>query len=482
MTLFEIKEKMQTLTDAINADREFITSKAADPASDLKEVEEKEAHLASLQKRYDLLKVEHDRMEEAQRTQVAMKSGSGAGMTEKEVLIKAKAEFYKAALTGKDVRKAYEGLGAIPVNDADLGRGENLLPTNLDRELLVEPFQTNSLRDIEQVSQITGLEEAKLDYTIEDADLADVTDKATAHEIELEGSSVSYGRFKTKVSATIKDTVLHGSPFDLVSTVESALRSALAVKEKMRAFGTDSSDTTHAHMSFYLNNIAEVKGDNVIDAIINALGDLPDAFLANAAVVMRRQDYFAAIRNMANNSDTLWGKKPEDVIGYPVVFNDKAIYPVVGDFRFARQNYDIGSIYETDKDGKKGEYYFIFTAWGDHRIKLKSAFRIAKIRVTITGATAAAATAAKAAGEKLTVAANSLRFSDGGSGAGGIVSYVWQYLSGGEWVDADTWTGQGTNELTTVDSQDEGVSFRCKVCFADADGESFVITNFITMT
>ena len=46
--------------------------------------------------------------------------------------------------------------------------------------------------------------------------------------------------------------------------------------------------------------------------------------------------------------------KPEDVIGYPVIFNDKAIVPVIGDFRYARLNYDIGTIFETDKDGKAG--------------------------------------------------------------------------------------------------------------------------------
>ena len=42
-------------------------------------------------------------------------------------------------------------------------------------------------------------------------------------------------------------------------------------------------------------------------------------------------------------------------------------------------NYDIGTIFETDKDAKKGEYYWVLTAWGDQQIRLKSAFRLAVV-------------------------------------------------------------------------------------------------------
>ena len=38
----------------------------------------------------------------------------------------------------------------------------------ISNELIVEPFETNSLRQIEQVSQITGLEEPKLAFTFGD--------------------------------------------------------------------------------------------------------------------------------------------------------------------------------------------------------------------------------------------------------------------------------------------------------------------------
>ena len=305
------------------------------------------------------------------------KAASACGVT-------AKAAFYRAAVGIGDmeaVRKTYAGLGAIPAGSADLGRGSNLLPVNLSNELLAEPVEENSLRRVEPVSQINGLEEPKIDFTIEDADLADVTDEETAREIKMDGDTITYGRFKTKIVATVKDTVLHGTDTDLVNKVEAALRSGLAIKEKINAFRVES-DTKHDHMSFYLNGIKEVEGSDLIQAIINAWADLPDAFSANACCVMRKQDYYAEIRKLANSSSDLWGAAPEDVLGVPVEFNDRAVIPVVGDFRYARQNYDIGTTLETDKDGKKGEYYFILTAWGDHRIRLKNAFRLAKVKTS----------------------------------------------------------------------------------------------------
>lgn len=295
--------------------------------------------------------------------------------------VAAKAAYYRAAAVGGDratIRKAFAGLGAIPTGSENLGGGENLLPTNMSNELLTEPVEENSLRRIEPVSQISGLEEPKIDFTIEDATLTDVTDEETAKEIEMTGDTIAYGRFKTKIVATIKDTVLHGSELKLVEAVEAALRSGLAVKEKINAFRTVS-DGTHDHMSFYLNGIKEVEGPNMVQAVINAWADLPEAYSGNACAVMRKQDYYAAIQTLANGATSLWGEKPEDVVGIPVIFNDRAVVPVVGDFRYSRQNYDVGAIMDTDKDAKAGEYYFVLTAWGDHRIRLKSAFRLAKV-------------------------------------------------------------------------------------------------------
>ena len=390
MTLFELKEKMATLKAAILADANWLAEKAADPNTKMEEIKEKQDHRDELQVRYDTLKAEHDRMEAEQRQKVAAKAVADGNVTAEQNLIAAKAAFYRAIFAGKDVdTKAYEGLGAIPAANADLGTGDKLLPTNLARELLIEPFEINPLRGIARITNITGLEEPKLGYTIEDADLADVTDKQTANEIALSGDTVAYGRLKAKVSATIKDTVLHGTDVDVVNAVEGALRSALAKREKHFAFlptSSCASDSTHKHMSFYNGTISEgvttyditaKEGATMYDAIVAALGDLADDYAVNASVVMKKADYYAMVKALANDSEALFGSKPASILGYPVHFCDKATIPVVGDFKFYGINYDIGTIFETDKDAKKGEYYWVLTAWGDQQIRLKSAFRLA---------------------------------------------------------------------------------------------------------
>lgn len=387
MTLFELKEKMATLQAAIAADAAWIAEKAADPSTPMEEINTKKAHRDELQSRFDMLKAEHDSMEEVQRKNVAIKNGSGAGMTEKEVKVKAKADFYRAVLTGGDVKKAYEGLGAIPTNTADLGYGENLLPTTVSNDLLLEPVEENPLRPICRVTNISGYEEPKLGFTIEDTDIGDVTDQQTAKEIEMTGDSIVYARMKMKVNATVKDTVLHGTETNLVSAIETNLRSALAYREKYFAFlpaATCATDTAHAHMSFYNKSggasvIKEVEGNDLYNAIVNAYADLADKYAANAKVVMKKSDYYGMIAALTNTAEALFTDKPAKILGIPVVFCDKATVPVVGDFTFYGINYDIGTIYETDKDAKKGEYYFVFTAWGDQQIRLKSAFRLAKV-------------------------------------------------------------------------------------------------------
>ena len=388
MTIFEMREKMAHLQAAINADAQYLAEKASDPTVTMEDLNAKQAHMEDTQKRLDMIKAQCEREEAVAREKLKEQEKQLNAGSEADSKIAVKAAFYRDAINGV-TGKSYEGLGAIPAANADLGSGDKLLPTQLARELLVEPFETNPLRTVARITNITGLEEPKLGYTIEDADLADVTDKQTANEIALSGDTVAYGRMKAKVTATIKDTVLHGTDLDVVGRVEQALRSALAKREKHFAFLSATacaSDSTHKHMSFYNGTISQgvttyditaVEGETMYDAIANCLGDLPDEFSANAKIVMKKGDYYAMINALANSSENLFGSKPASILGYPVVFCDKATIPVVGDFSFYGINYDIGTIYETDKDAKKGEYYFVLTAWGDQQIRLKSAFRLA---------------------------------------------------------------------------------------------------------
>lgn len=382
MTLFELKEKMATMKAAIKADADWISEKAGDPTTPMDEINAKKQHRDEMQARYDMLKAEHDAMEDAQRTSIALHAGKGAGMDEKQVRTKAKADYFRALATGDEtsIRKAYSSLGAIPAADSDLGNGSKLLPTNMSSEIIVEPVVENPMRTAVRVSNIRGLEEPKLLFDL-DGGYDDITDKQTAKEIQVDGDTVVYGRHKVKVKAKISDTVLLGSDLNLVNEVENALRSGLAANEMNRMFAA-SPTTDYAGMSFYStqNGIKSVTGDTRIKAIGAALADLPIAFRRNAKIVMSASEWFEMWEDNLNKSGMFFENRPQTLFGKEVILVDDATDPIVGDFAYARINYDIDTTFDVDKDVDTGIYKYVLTAWYDIKLRLKSAFRVAKVK------------------------------------------------------------------------------------------------------
>lgn len=477
MTLYELKEKLATLNAQISVDANWIAEKAADPTVPMEEIKAKTAHRDELTERRDLLQKQHDELEAQQKDALKNQMKNSTGDPEKDNEIKNKAGFYRAIAFGdkETAKKTYAGLGGIPALSSDLGNGSNLLPVNLSNELITEPFEQNSLRTVEETSQVAGLEEPRLTFAIDDEDLlADVVDFETAKEIKTSTDLVTYGRYKTKVKIEVADTVVYGTDTNLVTTIENGLRSAIARKEKLRAFA-QSPDDTHKHMSFYANGIKGVTGTTIVEAIMAALGDLDDLFRGNASVVMRSADWYTYLQTLTNSSDTLFTAKPQDVLGVPVIFNDRAVIPIVGDFRFAKQNYDPTVVLDSDKDVDKGVFKYVLTAWGDHQIKLKSAFRLAIVAVAVIGGIVTSETEAALAGEKLT--AVGVFNSDTAPTSG--ITYLWQSLQGGNWTNLTSdYTGYSTNTLTTVDNVDEDGVFRCAITY---DGKT-AYSNAIKMS
>ena len=376
ITLFELQEKLATLSAAIQADAEWLVAKAADPNVPMEDITAKEQHRAELESRKATLAKQAEMLEAQQRESVKTKD-----VSPEQTIIKAKADFYRAVLNGNvaDAKKAYTALGAIPASDADLGYGDRLLPTNMSNELIVEPVVENPMRAIVRLSNITGLEEPKLSFDLDDA-YNDVTDKQTANEIAMEGDTVIYSRHKVKVRAKVSDTVIHGTNTNLVTEIENALRSGLAANEMSRMFAASPASGYEA-MSFYstANNITAVNGATKQKAIAAALADLPIAFRRNAKIVLSATDWFDMWGDNLNQSGMFFENRPLILFGKEVILVDDAVYPVVGDFSYARINYDIGATYDTDKDVDSGIYKFVLTAWYDIKLRLKSAFRLAKV-------------------------------------------------------------------------------------------------------
>lgn len=375
-TLFELKQNLATIGQQLQKVEGELAQKAVDPNATMEEIKALQQSKSDLKMRFDVIKEQHDALEAEQKAKFQQNKGIQAIEDPKQKVIEAKAELIRATMTGKplseDVRQA------LGDNTNPATGGEKLLPKTVSTELLHEPFVKNPLRDISTFTQETNLEIPKIAFQLDDDSF--IGDTETAKEIAATGDTVVFGRHKFKVFVPISETVLNGTSTNLVQTVEAALESGLAAKEKKVAFAT-SPATGEEHMSFYRTQdaIKVVQAENKYKAIKAAIADLHEDFRENAKVVMTYADYMDIIETLANGNATLYQAQPEQVLGKPAVFVDAAIDPVVGDFTYSHFNYDLTMLRDRDKDVKTGIELFVLTAWLDHQIKLKSAFRIAKV-------------------------------------------------------------------------------------------------------
>ena len=292
--------------------------------------------------------------------------------------IEAKAELIRATMKKEKVsQRVLNSLGEGSGN----GNGENLLPTTLMTELVTEPFAVNPLRGISTMTNITNLEIPKLAFTLDDDDFL-TSNSETAKEMKLSASKIKFERKDFRVYADITDAVLRGSNVNLVGYVENALRSGMAKKEKKLAFavGTSNPETSFYNKTSSNYDITAITKESKYLAIKAALADLEDDYADKAKIVMRRSDYFDIIEALANGNATLYQAQPESVLGAPVIFCDLATIPVVGDFSYSHFNYDLDATYESDKNIRTGITSFVLTGYLDHKIKMKSAFRLALVQ------------------------------------------------------------------------------------------------------
>lgn len=375
MNLYELKMSLKTVGDQLAKVEGDIVAKAGDPSTPIEEVQNLKKKKEETQERFNILKAQHDELEAKQQLQFENKKPVIGGIEDpKAKKVAAKAEMVRATMQGRTLSEDAKAV----LGDRNSTGGEKLLPKTVSDELLHEPFVKNPLRDVSTFTNETNLEVSKITFTLSDDDF--IADTATAKEMSADGDTVVFGRFKFKVFVPISETILKGSDANLVETVDQALESGLAAKEKKVAFAA-TPKAGEEHMSFYStqNGITVVNGTNKYLAIKNAIAALHEDYRENAKIVMSYADYSAIIESLANGNTTYYDAPPERVLGKPVIFSDSATDPIVGDFRYSHFNYDIEMLKERDKDVKTGIELFVLTAWIDHRIKLKSAFRIAKV-------------------------------------------------------------------------------------------------------
>jgi HK97 family phage major capsid protein len=287
-----------------------------------------------------------------------------------------KAKFYHSALHGDySAARKMAALGGFPADESGL-------PRNMAIELLTIPNVMNPLKTVQTVSLEQGLEVPILQLDIQGLSQADTIGEEAAKEIEAAAGLIVFKRHRRKIFISVSDTIFHGSSGNLVETIEQNLHSGIAINEQYYTFKTKAAKDDTDHQSFYLNDIKECKAATLRAAIAAALADLPPYFRQNASIVMSSVDWYDLWKDNTSGCGGcagLYEEFPIFLYGKRVVLVEQAIHPIVGDFRFSHLNYDIVSLFDRDKDTAKGIYTFVLSTWSDHRITLKSAFRIAKI-------------------------------------------------------------------------------------------------------
>ncbi|MCC0644896.1 phage major capsid protein [Clostridioides sp. ZZV14-6154] len=381
MNRYQLEQMKDGVKEQLKIENENLSKMYLDSKTTMEARQEQQKIVKDLDERFEGIKNKIKENDDREAQQIAFKNkNKNLGNSEKDIKINAKAELIRNVMSGKEVTKEIKNV----LGDGDaLGGGNKILPTTMTNELLYEPMSKNPLRGISTMTNITNLEIPKIIFSLDDDDFLD-SDSASAKELNADGANVSFDRNKFKVFCDITETVLKGTETNLVQVVDAGLQSGLAKKEKKVAF--ESNNPTE--MSFYKKStesgnpflIKSIEGDTLFEAIINCLADLEDDYSENASVVMRKVDYFKIIKTLANGNASLYTAQPEQVLGVPVIYCDLATIPVVGDFRYSHFNYDLEMFYDRDKNVKTGIESFVLTAYLDHKIKMKSAFRLATVK------------------------------------------------------------------------------------------------------
>ena len=369
-----------SLKEAVNK----VEALYADSKSTIEDRREAENVVRDLKER--AAKYENDirEMDEEANRQLQNKKNT-QGMSEKDKIVASKANVIRGMIKKESVADDLKALGgsyflnALSTHPSTGQGGANILPKTTASEAIVEPKKVNKLRDYVRISHESNLEIPKLTSSI--ADDAFIEDEATAKELKVNGSTVTFGRFKSKVFCDVSETMLLGSDINLVSEVEAGLDSAIQTKERKQLFGTTLPEN-EKHMSFYEKvssnyTIPSVTGETKYLAIKKAIADLGEDFRENAHIIMTYADYLDIIEALANGNSTLFMAQPEQILGKPVIFVDAATIPIVGDLSYLQINYHPETISDSDKNVKTGMNTFALTAWYDIQFRLRSAFRLA---------------------------------------------------------------------------------------------------------
>src|SRR5690625_4961022 len=102
-TLYELKQNMATVGQQLQKVESELSQKAIDPSTSMDDIKELQKSKEDLKARFDVIRDQHDKMEEEQKQRFNQKDGIKNIADPNEKKMKAKAEMIKAVMANKPV-------------------------------------------------------------------------------------------------------------------------------------------------------------------------------------------------------------------------------------------------------------------------------------------------------------------------------------------------------------------------------------------
>ena len=116
---------------------------------------------------------------------------------------------------------------------------------------------------------------------------------------------------------------------------------------------------------------------------MSALADLDDVYFKNATIVMNRNHYLKMMDELSNCNTNFYDKHLKQIFGAKIVFCEFAEKPVIGDFSQLHINYEEDILFENQCGLTEHFDNIIISGNFDIRVRLSSAFRIAKVTSSV---------------------------------------------------------------------------------------------------
>ena len=323
---------------------------------------------------------EAKRQQEAVRAAYAKKESlEGKSMNIKNL----RGGYFKAAITRQPLSQELRNELVITTG-ANPGNG--LLPVEVSKSLISDIYGEDKFLSAITHTQIKGLRLPKVKATPASDGVRSPDGTTEAGETQLSDETVNFGRYPGREKIVVPTAILGGTETDLDAYISSRLQYDHRRRMRSRIFAAAGTTGDLAHMSVYTKgagnpSLPVSQGADTLEAVQNAIADLPEGVREVAKVVMTYADWMEMIKTLANGATALFGAPTKEMLGFEVITCDYVGSDgiLVGDLSAIHANYDDPLRLKTDEDIDLDMTKIVIAYDYDIRIEDPNKLRLAKV-------------------------------------------------------------------------------------------------------